>query len=76
MKMIRLSALTLLLAAGLSGTGWAQAPAAEPSPPVAKAVSKTTQTELVQPKQAADEGRTYYVWDRVGKPVGKESFLI
>lgn len=79
MKMIQLTTLTLLLAAGLCESAWAQTPAADPSPPVVEAVSKAPQTEVAQPKQQADQaeqGRTYYVWDRVGKPVGKESFLI
>ena len=78
-KMIQLTTLSLLLAAGLCGSAWAQTPAADPSPPVAEAVSKSPQAEPAQPKQQAEhaeQGRTYYVWDRVGKPIGKESFLI
>jgi hypothetical protein len=75
-KMIQLSALTLLLAAGLSGTARANTPTAEPSQPVVESVSSTPQPELAQPKQPQDHGKTYYVWDRVGKPIGKESFFI
>ncbi len=75
-KMIQLSTLTLLLATGLCGSTWAQTPPAEPSPPVVDAVSRTPQTELAQPKQKDEQARTYYVWDRVGKPIGKESFFI
>jgi hypothetical protein len=74
--MIQLSTLTLLLAAGLSGTAWANTPAAEPSQPVVESVSSMQQVELAQPKQHEEQARTYYVWDRVGKPIGKESFLI
>jgi hypothetical protein len=74
--MIQLTTLSLLLAAGLCGSAWAQTPAADPSPPVAEAVSKAPQTESAQPKQQDEQARTYYVWDRVGKPIGKESFLI
>lgn len=75
-KMIQLSTLTLLLATGLCGSAWAQMPSAEPSPPVVEAVSRTPQTELVRPMQPTEQARTYYVWDRVGKPIGKESFFI
>jgi hypothetical protein len=75
-KMIQLSTLTLLLAAGLSGTAWANTPAAEPSQPVVESVSSTPQTELAQPRPPAEQARTYYAWDRVGKPMGKESFFI
>lgn len=75
-KMIQLSTLTLLLAAGLSGTAWASTPTAEPSQPVVELVSSTPQVELSQTWQPKDQGKLYYVWDRVGKPIGKESFFI
>lgn len=75
-KMIQLSTLTLLLAAGLSGTGWANMPTAESSQPVVESVFRTPQTALAQPWQPQDQGKLYYVWDRVGRPLGKESFFI
>jgi hypothetical protein len=75
--MIQLSTLTLLLAAGLTGTAWANTPTAEPSQPVVDlVVSITRQIELAPPDQHEEQARTYYVWDRVGKPIGKESFFI
>jgi hypothetical protein len=75
-KMIQLSTLTLLLAAGLSGSAWASTPTAEPNPPAMDSAPRTPQTELAQLKPQEEQARTYYVWDRVGKPLGKETFLI
>ncbi len=75
-KMIQLSTLTVLLVAGLSGLAWANTPTAEPSQPVVESVSSTPQPELAQPEQPQDQGKTYYVWDRVGKPMGMETFFI
>jgi hypothetical protein len=75
-KMIQLRTLILLLAAGLSGSAWAHMSTAEPSQPVVEPVSSTPQIELTQPNQHEEQARTYYVWDRVGKPIGKESFFI
>lgn len=77
--MIQLSTLTLLLAAGLSGTAWANTPTAEPSQPsqsVVELMSSMLQMELAQTWQPKDQGKLYYVWDRVGKPLGKERFFI
>jgi hypothetical protein len=78
-KMIQLSALNLLLLAGLYGSAWAQAPAPQPSPPAVQSAEPTPSGDTAQSsqaKQADQQARTYYVWDRVGKPLGKESFLI
>jgi len=74
--MIQLSTLTLLLAAGLSGSAWANTPTAEPSQSVVESVFSTPQPELAQPEQPQDQGKVYYVWDRVGRPIGKETFFI
>jgi hypothetical protein len=77
--MIQLSTLTLLLAAGLSGTAWANTPTAEPSQPsqsVVELMSSMLQMELAHTWQPKDQGKLYYVWDRVGKPLGKERFFI
>jgi hypothetical protein len=76
-KMIQLSTLTLLLAAGLFGSAWANAPKPEPRHrPVVESVCSALEAELIQPTPLAERARTYYVWDRVGRPLGKESFFI
>jgi hypothetical protein len=74
--MIQLRTLALLLAAGLSGSAWAQETANETQKPVAETAPKLPQPELVQPIQQDQQNPLLYAWDRVGKPLGKESFFI
>jgi len=75
-KMIQLRTLTLLLAAGLAGSAWAQTPEVEQSPPAVGSASKTPQLELAQPGQQEKPAKPFYAWDRVGRPIGKESFFV
>jgi hypothetical protein len=74
--MIQLRTLALLLAAGLAGSAWAHAPKVEQSPPVVESAARTPQAELAQPAQQEKQAGTLYAWDRVGKPIGKESFFV
>jgi hypothetical protein len=75
--MIQLRTLTLLLAAGLAGSAWAQAPEVGQSPPALDTALKTPHAELAQPGQPQEiQANTFYAWDRVGRPIGKETFFI
>jgi hypothetical protein len=74
--MIQLRTLTLLLAAGLAGSAWGKAPEVKQSPPVVESAVKTPQTDLAQAAQQERQADLLYAWDRVGKPIGKESFFV
>jgi hypothetical protein len=74
--MIQLRTLTLLLAAGLAGSAWAQPPEVEQSPPAVESAPKTPQAELAQPTRQEKQANTFYAWDRVGRPISKESFFV
>jgi hypothetical protein len=75
-KMIQLRTVALLLAAGIFGSAGAQANKPDTQRQVAKSGPKTQQTQIVKPAQHDRKDHILYAWDRVGKPIDRESFLI
>jgi hypothetical protein len=75
-KMIQLRGLTLLLAVGLSTSVWAARQKTAQNPPAAQSISRTLPAEIAKPSKRQDQSLVRYAWDRVGNPIGKETFFI